>query len=183
MVEDVFYQHPQVLDAVVVGQPDAYAGEIPVVYVQPKAGERLDAQELMAFVAEHALERAAIPKHCRIVPAIPQSSVGKILRPEVQLWAIRDGVMDCVQSVLQARASHFTAKDNTDAAAEVGAEAAAEVGARAAAETEAQGDAQLRSEERRVGKDGKPRGSREPREKNRQELNSGHARRREHRVR
>jgi len=146
MVEDVFYQHPQVLDAVVVGQPDAYAGEIPVVYVQPKAGERLDAQELMAFVAEHALERAAIPKHCRIVPAIPQSSVGKILRPEVQLWAIRDGVMDCVQSVLQARASHFTAKDNTDAAAEVGAEAAAEVGARAAAETEAQGDAQLLDE-------------------------------------
>lgn len=105
MVEDVFYQHPQVLDAVVVGQPDAYAGEIPVVYVQPKEGAALDAQELMDFVAEHALERAAIPKYCRVVPAIPQSSVGKILRPEVQLWAIRDGVLDCVQSALQSQQS------------------------------------------------------------------------------
>src|SRR5699024_7355802 len=105
MVEDVCYQHPQVLDAVVVGQPDAYAGEIPVVYVQPKEGAALDAQELMDFVAEHALERAAIPKYCRVVPAIPQSSVGKMLRPEVQLWAIRDGVLACVQSALQSQPS------------------------------------------------------------------------------
>src|SRR5690625_584073 len=146
MVEDVFYQHPQVLDAVGVGQPDAYAGEIPVVFVQPKAGERLDAQEVMAFVAEHALERRAIPKHCRIVPAIPPPSVGKVLRAEVKEWASLVGVMDWRQSVLQSRASHLTAKDNTGGAAEVGAEAGGEVWARAAAETEAEGDAQLLDE-------------------------------------
>src|SRR5699024_8748912 len=101
MVEDVFYQHPKVLDAVVVGQPDAYAGEIPVAYVQLEHGVSVDAQELMEFVAAHALERAAIPKYCRIVTAIPQSSVGKILRQEVQLWAIRDGVMSYIQPVLE----------------------------------------------------------------------------------
>src|SRR5699024_9431265 len=64
----------------------------------------VDAQELMEFVAAHALERAAIPKYCRIVTAIPQSSVGKILRQEVQLWAIRDGVMSYIKPGLESGA-------------------------------------------------------------------------------
>src|SRR5699024_6020441 len=46
---------------------------------------------------------------CRIVTAIPQSSVGKILRQEVQLWAIRDGVMSYIQPVLESCAGEAQA--------------------------------------------------------------------------
>ena len=37
-VEEILFQHPAVGLAAVVGQPDAYAGELPVGYVQLKAG-------------------------------------------------------------------------------------------------------------------------------------------------
>ena len=42
-IEEVFFQHPAVALAAVVGQPDAYAGELPVAYVQLKPGATVDA--------------------------------------------------------------------------------------------------------------------------------------------
>ena len=37
-IEEVFFQHPAVALAAVVGEPDAYAGELPVAFVQLKPG-------------------------------------------------------------------------------------------------------------------------------------------------
>ena len=38
-VEDVLYEHPAVLEAAVVGQPDDYRGETVVAYVSLRAGQ------------------------------------------------------------------------------------------------------------------------------------------------
>ena len=42
-IEEVFFQHPAVGLAAVVGQPDAYAGELPLAYIQLKAGAQAGA--------------------------------------------------------------------------------------------------------------------------------------------
>ena len=42
-IEEVLFQHPAVALAAVVGEPDAYAGELPVAYVQLKPGASVEA--------------------------------------------------------------------------------------------------------------------------------------------
>jgi acyl-CoA synthetase (AMP-forming)/AMP-acid ligase II/catechol 2,3-dioxygenase-like lactoylglutathione lyase family enzyme len=77
-LEALIVTHPAVQDVAVVGVPDEEAGELPKAYVVPAEGE-LDADELMAFVAE----RVAPQKRIRLVETIegiPKSPSGKILR-------------------------------------------------------------------------------------------------------
>ncbi|MDB6042474.1 MAG: AMP-dependent synthetase and ligase [Gammaproteobacteria bacterium] len=77
LIEEVLLQSPGVLHAAAVGKPDAYAGELPVAYVQLIPGSQATAPGLIAFVAEHIAERAAIPKEIFIVDRIPLTAVGK----------------------------------------------------------------------------------------------------------
>jgi acyl-CoA synthetase (AMP-forming)/AMP-acid ligase II len=79
-VEESFYSHPDVLEAAVVARPDSYAGEVPVAYVQLVPGSSIDAVQLLAQVGPTISERAAIPKDCYIMPSLPKSPVGKILK-------------------------------------------------------------------------------------------------------
>jgi fatty-acyl-CoA synthase len=83
-VEEILFRHPAVAFAAVVGEPDAYAGELPVAYVQLKAGVQADADEITAFVAQRTPERAATPVHVRIVDAIPLTGVGKVFKPQLR---------------------------------------------------------------------------------------------------
>ena len=53
-IEDVFFQHPAVGLAAVVGQPDAYAGELPLAYIQLKPGAAVAPGELETWVRERA---------------------------------------------------------------------------------------------------------------------------------
>jgi YD repeat-containing protein len=46
LIEDALSKHPAVAMAAAVGSPDAYAGEVPVAYVQPKPGVTVTDQEL-----------------------------------------------------------------------------------------------------------------------------------------
>lgn len=78
-VEDVLYEHPAVLEAAVVGQPDDYRGETVVAYVSLRAGRSASADELIAF----AKERLAAYKYPRIVHVmsdLPKTHTGKIQR-------------------------------------------------------------------------------------------------------
>lgn len=91
-VEEILYQHSDVVEAVVVGRPDAHAGEVPVAYVQLKNGAGTSPQELLDFVTAHAHERAAIPKACYVTQEIPKSPMGKILRQPLRRSALEDGI-------------------------------------------------------------------------------------------
>jgi fatty-acyl-CoA synthase len=80
LIEEALAKSPGVLHAAAVGKPDAYAGEIPVAYVQLVPGSQADASDLIAFVTEHIAERAAIPKEIFIVEKIPLTDVGKPIK-------------------------------------------------------------------------------------------------------
>jgi fatty-acyl-CoA synthase len=84
MIEEALLGHPAVAMAAAIGRPDAYAGEVPVVYVQAKADASVKEQELLEFAASRIPERAAVPKHVRVVPALPLTSVGKVFKPALQ---------------------------------------------------------------------------------------------------
>ncbi|MFA5121101.1 acyl-CoA synthetase [Zavarzinia sp.] len=89
MIEDVLVGHPAVLLAAAVGQPDAYAGELPTVYVSLRPGATATEQELADYARAHVPERAAVPVHIEILPEMPVTAVGKIHKPPLRQMAAR----------------------------------------------------------------------------------------------
>jgi acyl-CoA synthetase (AMP-forming)/AMP-acid ligase II len=78
-LEDVVQSHPAVLDAAVVGAPDAQAGEIPMAFVVRRERAALEANELMEYVAARVAPYKKI-RAVEFVTEIPKSPAGKILR-------------------------------------------------------------------------------------------------------
>jgi len=83
-IEDILFQHPAVGFAAVVGQPDPYAGELPVGYVQLKPGASVEPGELEAWVRERTPERAAIPAQIIPIDPMPLTGVGKVFKPQLR---------------------------------------------------------------------------------------------------
>ncbi|MFF2195653.1 class I adenylate-forming enzyme family protein [Streptomyces sp. NPDC058157] len=82
-VEDVLYTHPAVREAAVVGVPDAYRGETVTAYVSLRPGTRAEPAELAAYCAER-LAAYKYPRRVEILPVLPQTTSGKILRRELR---------------------------------------------------------------------------------------------------
>lgn len=76
-IENALLKHPEVLLCAAVSKPDAYAGELPIAYVQLVKGARVTAAELAAFAAQHVPERPAAPKEVIILDAMPLTDVEK----------------------------------------------------------------------------------------------------------
>lgn len=87
-IEDVLMAHPAVSLAAVVGQPDAYAGELPAAYLVMRAGVEPDLAAIRAHAEQHVAERPAWPKYYEIVDTLPQTAVGKVYKPELRRRAI-----------------------------------------------------------------------------------------------
>jgi fatty-acyl-CoA synthase len=88
-VEDILFQHPAVGFAAVVGQPDAYAGELPLAYVQLKPGASVEPGELEAWARERTPERAATPVAVILIDPMPLTGVGKVFKPQLRWDAAR----------------------------------------------------------------------------------------------
>jgi fatty-acyl-CoA synthase len=88
-IEEILFGHPSVALAAMVGQPDPYAGELPVAYVQPKPGESVDPNALIDWVRERTPERAAVPVSIHLVDPMPLTGVGKVFKPALRWDAAR----------------------------------------------------------------------------------------------
>ncbi len=77
-VEAVVTAHPAVLEASVVGAPDAVRDEVPVAFVVPiDASDPPSTDELTAWCSER-LGKAKVPREFTILDELPRTSVGKI---------------------------------------------------------------------------------------------------------
>ena len=76
-VEEVLFAHPDVLEAAVVGMPDAYRGETVCAYVVPRRDTLLDAENLKDFCRKR-LAGYKVPSRIEIVEQLPKTRVGKI---------------------------------------------------------------------------------------------------------
>lgn len=89
LIEEALQGHPSVGMVAAVGCPDAYAGEVPVAYVQLRTGTTVTTEELSEFATQHISERAAIPKRIEILAQLPVTAVGKIFKPALQRIEIK----------------------------------------------------------------------------------------------
>ena len=87
VIEDALSAHPAVQVCAAVGAPDAYAGELPVVFATLVPGGVATEDELLAFTAARVDEVPAKPKWVALVDALPMTNVGKIYKPELRAMA------------------------------------------------------------------------------------------------
>ncbi|MBQ1098172.1 AMP-binding protein [Streptomyces sp. b94] len=82
-VEDVLYTHPAVREAAVVGVPDGYRGETVKAYISLRPGAEADPDALAAY-CEERLAAYKYPRQVEILPELPKTASGKILRRELR---------------------------------------------------------------------------------------------------
>jgi acyl-CoA synthetase (AMP-forming)/AMP-acid ligase II len=78
-VENVLYMHPAVLEAAVVGRPDAKWGEMVKAYVVLKQGCRLTEDEIIAHCREQIAHYKS-PKSVAFIEELPKTGSGKIFK-------------------------------------------------------------------------------------------------------
>ncbi len=84
-VEGVLLQHPAVVEAAVVGVPDAKWGEVPQAFVVLRAGAAVTEDALREFVRSR-LAHFKAPRGFTFVPELPKTATGKI-----QKYVLRQG--------------------------------------------------------------------------------------------
>jgi fatty-acyl-CoA synthase len=103
VIEETLLKHPAVLLAAAVSKPDAYAGELPIAYVQLVAGARVGGEEIRDFAAQHIAERAAVPKEIIIVERMPLTDVQKPAKTELRRDAARRAFREVLADVADGR--------------------------------------------------------------------------------
>lgn len=78
-IEEVLYQIEAVEEALVIGVPDPYRGETVKAYIKVKNGYSITEEEIKQFGKENLAPYKA-PKEVEILPELPKSTVGKLLR-------------------------------------------------------------------------------------------------------
>jgi o-succinylbenzoate---CoA ligase len=81
-VEAALRQHPQVVEACVVGMPDAEWGQRVVAMVQITPNATVSAQALITFCRDH-LAGYKLPRQIELVAELPLTASGKIGRKQV----------------------------------------------------------------------------------------------------
>jgi long-chain acyl-CoA synthetase len=78
-VEEVLYEHPEVVEGVAVGVPDEYRGETVKVFVVKKEGSSLKEEDLIAHCKDN-LAPYKVPQFVEFREELPKSAVGKLLK-------------------------------------------------------------------------------------------------------
>lgn len=99
LIEEAFMKHPQVMACAAVGEPDAYAGELPVVFLSLAEGAVESAQEILQEIAPHIFEPAAVPKRVTVLDALPTTAIGKIFKPALRLMAVEHAYHDALSNL------------------------------------------------------------------------------------
>ena len=90
-IDAVLLKHPGIYDGAAVGVPDKIYGEEVVAYVMAKPGVTLTEADVVAHCRQH-LAAAKLPKQVLIVPELPKSDRGKVLRDKLKAdWLARNG--------------------------------------------------------------------------------------------
>jgi long-chain acyl-CoA synthetase len=88
-VEDVLVQHPDVLEAAVLGIPHPYTGESVKALVVPRPGARVHAEDIIEHCAR-SLARFKCPTAVEVVPDLPHGATGKVSKGQLRAEGAAD---------------------------------------------------------------------------------------------
>ena len=82
VIEDALHQHPDVMEAVVIGIPDAYRGQSAKAFVVLRAESAVTADVLHLFLKDY-VSKLELPKVIEIRQSLPKTAVGKLSKKEL----------------------------------------------------------------------------------------------------
>jgi len=82
-LDGILFDHPEILEACVVGIPDDYRGETVKAFIVRHEGSDLTKEEVIKYCKQN-LAAYKIPKIIEFIDELPKSAVGKILRRELR---------------------------------------------------------------------------------------------------
>ena len=91
-IEDVANEFPGIQMSSAVGMPDAYAGEVPILFVVPSPDQAIDLRLLQDHIERNINEPPANPKRIVLLEALPVTAVGKIFKPALRDLAVKEKV-------------------------------------------------------------------------------------------
>jgi len=82
-IEEVLFEHPDILEAAVIGKPDDRLGEEVVAVVVRREGAPLSADDVIGYCKER-LAAYKYPREVRFIDALPKGPTGKVLKAELR---------------------------------------------------------------------------------------------------
>lgn len=87
-VENALFDHPNIVDAAVIGIPDEKFGEAILAFIQTDDGQLLEGDALIAFCRER-LAGYKVPRKFEFIDVVPRNASGKVLKKDLRepYWA------------------------------------------------------------------------------------------------
>jgi long-chain acyl-CoA synthetase len=82
VIEDALYEHPAVAEAIVIGIPDPYRGQVPLAFVTLRQGQATDGEALRSFLRDR-VSPIEMPVRVEIRDSLPKTIIGKLSRKEL----------------------------------------------------------------------------------------------------
>ena len=82
VLEDALYEHPAVLEATVIGVPDAYRGQAPKAFVVLRPGTEATAAMLRDHLSRY-VSKIELPREIVLRDSLPKTLIGKLSKKEL----------------------------------------------------------------------------------------------------
>ncbi|ATE66934.1 long-chain-fatty-acid--CoA ligase [Rhizorhabdus dicambivorans] len=82
VIEEALYEHPAVLEAVVIGVADAYRGQAPKAFVVLRPGQQASIDDLSEFLKTR-VSKIEMPREIEIRTSLPKTLIGKLSKKEL----------------------------------------------------------------------------------------------------
>jgi len=79
-------RHPDVLQAAVIGIPDARLGEVGMAFLVTRSGDPAAADAIAAWCRDE-MANYKVPRAIEIVDALPMNATGKVVKDELRALA------------------------------------------------------------------------------------------------
>lgn len=81
-IEEVLYQHNDIMECAVIGVPDDLFGQVGKAFIISRSGKPLDCEELTEF-CKRRLANYKVPKYLEFRNSFPKAATGKILKRQL----------------------------------------------------------------------------------------------------
>ena len=92
-IEAALYKMPGILEAAIVGMPDARLGERACAFVATQPGAHIDLESMRAFLAGQEVSKTFWPERLEVLDQLPRNPTGKVLK-----FVLREAARKFVES-------------------------------------------------------------------------------------